>query len=1139
MVVTSATIDAQKFSAFFDGAPVIEVPGTGYPIHTEVIRLGRGEHHTQAAARGACAALDSFLTGEPLVPSLEGTELVSVSKGTVLVLLPGKEDIRDVMRAVQWHAEHRGASDRVEVLECHGETEVAADDLIDQPLAEGKLRFVCATEVVRTSVTISEIVGVIDSLQVKRPIANETGVVHLDKITISRAESEQGKGRGGRERPAFYWPVSFERQYENLEPHPRPAVLYSPLESVALAVAAIGKSIRTFPMLDRPTPERIEVAITRLRRLGLMDGHEAITEFGREVERLSVDVASAASFYAAERLGVLPEAIVASAIRENEGVLWLPRRDDDLVADEWLLRLVLSHCRDRGYGRWEACRPEEAAGYDPANLPAEWVQADPKTGQWMLKCGHHSFPSVYPGESGARWVAGLGRKHWAGEERSDFAASVRAFRAYKATRSPVVGQFLNRRKVEIVEHTIGLLREDLASSAFRLNGGLYAEREFDGSALTKALATGLIDNVLLLDGRYRGPLGNDIEVSQSSACPKSMAVVLVGGVRKVEIPGRRGTVLRYFADMAAPVNPSWLAELMPQLCELARRGDHAYDRETDRVVETQEVKFVDLVLERKVRSEDPEGVAHAMGRAINQYLYREFQEVLNHNRNVQKEAQALFCRSGGRSRVIEEKDIVAHYATVFFLREIRSYAGWQGVVANGRANAAELLLSLEDFVPKAEQERILRENPDTITVLGEELPVQYADGYDRPQTPRVTLSKEAINSHAWLALPDEGVRLPGDRMVAIAAGYDSGTNIPQLKEQIKGSLNVGQWYGWTEKSEKPEIPVPDPAAEGSEVPFITAVYGQCVVTGEDLVAFGTVRYTPGSYYTRERWESIWYRSRDEAEATRAKAQAALEKIKADSQERRSREADKAQAEAAREVLRGLTSRDGWNDLEYEFRREVESRRYSYLPDSSEELRRWAAETKTLVVKVEAALKEVAERRGREAKAKERLAALLDSPQYAKCPVCSLELHDGHSCWDRTGRAQRLIRAVMRGGAEVLLQISRVGDEAVARLSVREYPNGEQLFSLWTSKEPLVQNPDAEIKTEIFQTFSMEKQKAETPMKASAQATPFEEAGMPRYFRHGCKASVRVTNAEWNRYLAGGSVELTCTGCPTKGTVQKK
>ncbi len=609
VVITSATIDARKFSEFFGGAPVIEVPGTGYSIHTEVIRLEGGEHHSQAAARGARMVMDKFLAGEPLVPALDGTELVSVSKGTVLVLLPGKQDIEEVMRSLQLHAKSRGAEERVEILECHGETDSAADDLIDQPLGEGKLRFVCATEVVRTSVTISEIIGVVDSLQVKRPIANEKGVVHLDKITISRAEAEQGKGRGGRERPAFYWPVSFKNEYENLAPHPWPAVLYSPIESVALSVAAIGKSIRTFPMMDRPEQARIEVALQRLQRLGLMDEAEVITELGREVERLPGDVASGASYSTAERLGVLPEAIIASAIRENEGVFFFPRREDDLLADEWLLRLVLSHCRERGTD-WQVCQQEDTAGYDPDALPSEWVKEGGERGQFVLKCGHENFPSHYSSENGARWVAELVRKHYAGEEQSDFAASVRMLRAYKASRSPVLGQFLNRKKVGLVDYTIGLLREELAGSRFRLNGSIYREREFDGRALTKALATGLIDNVLVLDrGKYRGSLGNNVEVSRSSACP-SNEVVLVGGVRKVDVPGRRGTTQRYFADLAAPLKPEWLMEVMPQLCSPNRLGNHQYDPVGDAVMETEEWHFVDTKI-GEIRAVSNDAIAAA------------------------------------------------------------------------------------------------------------------------------------------------------------------------------------------------------------------------------------------------------------------------------------------------------------------------------------------------------------------------------------------------------------------------------------------------------------------------------------------------------------------------------------------------
>lgn len=120
---------------------------------------------------------------------------------------------------------------------------------------------------------------------------------------------------------------------------------------------------------------------------------------------------------------------------------------------------------------------------------------------------------------------------------------------------------------------------------------------------------------------------------------------------------------------------------------------------------------------------------------------------------------------------------------------------------------------------------------------------------------------------------------------------------------------------------------------------------------------------------RATFKSFW--SRDQAEVERARAQASqkLEEIRAEAQKQRELEIVKAEAEAARTKLRGLQSREGWRDLEYELRYKVENRQYSYLPGSAEELRKDKADTEAIVAEVETTLVETRHKREEEAKAK--------------------------------------------------------------------------------------------------------------------------------------------------------------------------
>ena len=641
VLVTSATIDTEKFSRYFaidsKPTPVVSVPGRCFPVSTEITRLESYEHHSQAAARAAGVAMERFLKGELLTPTQDGTDTQTVSKGTVLVLLPGKEDIRNVVDSLRWQARKLQELDkspeselgRIEVTSCHGESTPDEQDQIQRPVPTGTLRFVCATEVVRTSVTVRETVGVVDSLELKRLVTDGKGIGHLTKVTISKAEADQAKGRAGRTAPGFYMPVSFESEFEGLAPYPTPAILREPTTHVALQVAAVGRSVRTFPFLDAPAPDKVETAIKRLKRLGALDENEQITEIGQLLVQFPLDPERAKVLVTADKLEVLAEAVVVTAVLEAEGIFHPPKRDTlSVEVDEPMAREILRSVvkRDRSYGgptpRWEwekAYEKRTADEVDLDDLP-EWCVR--KGNIFEMDCGHYGFPF----RGGAKELADRYRREWAGKSKSDFVAIVRAYRAFKTEERRLRGEgnrrelsawcfrhFLNEKRLRMAENVMHQIREELGSSPLRLENGIATEREFNPVALTKALASGLTDNVARTGGigsEYTGPLG-EFELAFQSACPKGTPLVLVGGVHKIPVRGRRGgTSFMHLADLAAPVESKWLREVMPQLCTAKRQGNHNYDPAQDLVVETEVSYFTETEVGRdSIESADASAAA--------------------------------------------------------------------------------------------------------------------------------------------------------------------------------------------------------------------------------------------------------------------------------------------------------------------------------------------------------------------------------------------------------------------------------------------------------------------------------------------------------------------------------------------------
>lgn len=321
------------------------------------------------------------------------------------------------------------------------------------------------------------------------------------------------------------------------------------------------------------------------------------------------------------------------------------------------------------------------------------------------------------------------------------------------------------------------------------------------------------------------------------------------------------------------------------------------------------------------------------------------QAVIAANRAIQMEARKWNVRAGEQ---------------VFPVMTSDEWKSWLGSRLNGATSCATVpnLDSLRLPALPADMMGLVREmNPDSITLFGKEIPVEYREPYyGTAKLPQVTLGDEFISTNRWSGLPDEGVKLPGGRLVNVALKSASsyyllaeGSDIPVLKQTMKNRLNEEQWSRFTDR---PTIVVPTTIDDTTVMPeILTAVYGKCAVTGEDLVAFGTLsasRYWSSDPIT---WKPEWFRSRSEAETAFSKAQAELEKSKVEGREKREREAVQKAAEASKEKARALYGEmpyDNTGDL----RDRLYNRAYAYLPSTNAEMRQWTIETEVVNAEAE-------------------------------------------------------------------------------------------------------------------------------------------------------------------------------------------
>jgi ATP-dependent helicase HrpA len=288
LVITSATIDPQRFSRHFGDAPVIEVSGRTYPVQTRYRPLGDAD---QVDAIGD--AID---------------ELGREGPGDVLVFLSGEREIRET-------AETLGGrfGDRMEILPLYARLSSADQQRIFRP-HRGR-RIVLATNVAETSLTVPGIHYVVDpgTARISRYSAR-LKVQRLPIEPISQASAEQRKGRCGRVAAGVCIRLYDEEDFEARPAFTDPEILRTNLASVILQMAALRLGdVEDFPFLDAPDRRQVRDGIALLQELGALDADAKLTPVGRRLAQLPLDPRMARMVLEGGRLGCATEVIVIAA----------------------------------------------------------------------------------------------------------------------------------------------------------------------------------------------------------------------------------------------------------------------------------------------------------------------------------------------------------------------------------------------------------------------------------------------------------------------------------------------------------------------------------------------------------------------------------------------------------------------------------------------------------------------------------------------------------------------------------------------------------------------------------------------------------------------------------------------------------
>jgi ATP-dependent RNA helicase HrpA len=303
LIITSATIDAQRFAAHFSSGekpiPVIEVSGRTYPVEVRY-RPTTDEEERSDPLRSLVAAVAEACQSGP---------------GDVLVFLPTERDIREAAHLLRGRELHGG---KAEILPLYARLTTAEQNRVFQP--HSGRRIVLATNVAESSLTVPGIRFVVDTgtARISR-YSPKSKVQRLPIEPVSQASCDQRKGRCGRIGPGVCIRLFEEDDYLSRDRFTAPEIQRTNLAAVILQTLAFELGpLDEFPLLDPPRPEAIRDGYKTLAEIGAIDDGRKLTPLGRKLARLPVDPRIGRMILAAAEEHCLADVLIIAAALETQ-----------------------------------------------------------------------------------------------------------------------------------------------------------------------------------------------------------------------------------------------------------------------------------------------------------------------------------------------------------------------------------------------------------------------------------------------------------------------------------------------------------------------------------------------------------------------------------------------------------------------------------------------------------------------------------------------------------------------------------------------------------------------------------------------------------------------------------------------------
>ncbi|KPI89222.1 putative DEAH-box RNA helicase [Leptomonas seymouri] len=359
VIVASATINAAKFSSFFDNAPVFTVTGRTYPV-------------------------ECFYAGEPVADYVTESAQTVLSlhmerplPGDILVFLPGQDDIETCAETLQRYVEE--AKDQLRpllILPIYSSLPAKEQARIYERTPTGTRKVVIATNIAETSITIDGVVYVVDCGLCKQDFYDPQAMVEeLRVVPTSQASATQRAGRAGRTQAGKCYRLFTEYTFRNeLPAETTPEILRCSMSAVVLQLKALGiHNLLEFDFLDAPSTASLERAIDHLYLLGAIKADGRLTVTGRRMAEFPMDPSLSKCLIRGCALGCGRHLAMAAAMLTLDSI-FINSRDP---AERQLIKSAKDHLFGFGNG--------DVTGY--VRLMEEWLRAGTRAGEFCKSNG--------------------------------------------------------------------------------------------------------------------------------------------------------------------------------------------------------------------------------------------------------------------------------------------------------------------------------------------------------------------------------------------------------------------------------------------------------------------------------------------------------------------------------------------------------------------------------------------------------------------------------------------------------------------------------------------------------------------------------------------------------------------------------